>query len=217
MIHVNAPRPTTAVLIALLLGLALAILGIVAVRDPDVDTTDALVSLVATACMTLALLLPIQVTSGKKYYFDTAVMIAAVLLHNPKPVTRAVLREAHRVLRAGGRIIVLNDLPNSRTPATLPNQLYVLALKVSGRGDRNGPVRTYSRAEVDALFAAFADVEVRPTGRAVLPKRIPGAPASVSRRYRAYVHDPVQRWAEQRLPASWLDRLYFNVCVSATR
>jgi SAM-dependent methyltransferase len=145
------------------------------------------------------------------------VVIAAVLLHNPKPVARAVLREAHRVLRPGGRLLVLNDLPNSRTPAALPNRLYVRALEVTGRGDRNGPVRTYSRREVDSLFAAFDDVEVRPTGRAVLPKRLPGLPATASRRYRTHVHDPVQRWAERRLPASWLDRLYFNVCVSASR
>jgi SAM-dependent methyltransferase len=145
------------------------------------------------------------------------IVIAAVLLHNPKEVTRAVVREAHRVLRPGGRLIVLNDLPNSSAPAALPNRLYVLVLELRGHGDRNGPVRTWSRGEVEALFADFGDVAVHPKGRAVLPKRVPGAPDSVSRRYRAIVHDPAKRWAERRLPKPWLDRWYFNVCVSATR
>jgi SAM-dependent methyltransferase len=145
------------------------------------------------------------------------VVIAAVLLHNPKAVTRTVVREARRALRPGGRLIVLNDLPNSRTPAALPSRLYVMALALSGDGDRNGPVRTYSRSEVDALFADFEDVRIETKGHALLPKRIPGAPDSLSRRYRAFVHDPVQRWATHRIPAPLLDRMYFNVCVSATR
>jgi SAM-dependent methyltransferase len=145
------------------------------------------------------------------------VVIAAVLLHNPKAVTRTVVREARRVLRLGGRLIVLNDLPNSRTPAALPSRLYVMALELSGDGNRNGPVRTYSRSEVGALFAEFEDVRIRPKGHALLPKRIPGAPDSLSRRYRAFVHDPVLRWAKHRLPAPLLDRMYFNVCVMATR
>jgi SAM-dependent methyltransferase len=145
------------------------------------------------------------------------VVIAAVLLHNPKAVTRTVVREARRVLRPGGRLIVLNDLPNSRTPAALPNQLYMTALLLSGHGDRNGPVRTYSRSEVQALFGDFTDVRIETKGRALLPKRIPGAPDSLSRRYRSFVHDPVHLWAEHRIPAALLDRMYFNVCVSATR
>jgi SAM-dependent methyltransferase len=145
------------------------------------------------------------------------VVIAAVLLHNPKHVTRTVVREARRVLRPGGRLIVLSDLPNSRTLAALPNHLHVTALELSGHGDRNGPVRTYSRSEVHALFADFEDVRIQTKGHALLPKRIPGVPDSLSRRYRTFVHDPVQRWAEHRLPAQLLDRVYSNVRVCATR
>jgi hypothetical protein len=70
---------------------------------------------------------------------------------------------------------------------------------------------------VGALFADFADVAVHRKGLAVVPKSIPGAPAPVSRWYRASVHEPVQRWAERRLPERWLERWYFNVSVSATR
>jgi SAM-dependent methyltransferase len=145
------------------------------------------------------------------------VVIAAVLLHNPKRVTRAVVREARRVLRQGGKLIVLSDLPNSRTLAALPNRLYVMALELSGHGDRNGPVRTYSRGEVEALFADFEDVRIHTKGHALLPKRIPGAPDSLSRRYRTFVHDPAQRWAEHRISARLLDRMYANVRVCATR
>jgi SAM-dependent methyltransferase len=145
------------------------------------------------------------------------VVIAAVLLHNPKRVTRAVVAEARRVLRPGGRLLVLSDLPNSRTLAALPNHLQVTALALSGRGDRNGPVRTYSRPEVRALFADFEDVRVHTKGHSVLPKRLPGVPESLSRRYRTFVHDPVQRWAEHRIPATVLDRMYANVRVVATR
>ena len=145
------------------------------------------------------------------------VVISAVLLHNPKRVARVVVREAHRVLRPGGRLIVLSDLPNSRTLATLPNRLYVLALQLTARGDRNGPVRPYARSEVGALFRDFQDVHIHTKGHAILPKSLPGLPDSLSRRYRAFVHDPVQQWAEHRIPAHVLDRMYANVRVSATR
>jgi SAM-dependent methyltransferase len=145
------------------------------------------------------------------------VVISAVLLHNSKRVTRTVVREVHRVLRPGGRFIVLSDLPNSRTLAALPNRLYVLALQLTGRGERNGPVRRYSRSEVRALFGDFQDVRVHTKGHAILPKRLPGLPDSLSRRYRVFVHDPVGRWAEHRIPAPVLDRMYGNVRVSATR
>ena len=112
---------------------------------------------------------------------------------------------------------MLSDLPNSRTLATLPNQLYVLALGLLGQGERNGPVRSYSRNEVAQLFAEFIDVDVRTKGCAILPKRLPGLPDSLSSRYLTRVHDPVQRWAEQKLPRRVLDRMYGNVTLSATR
>ncbi len=145
------------------------------------------------------------------------VVVAAVLLHNPKRVTRAVVREAHRVLRPGGRLLVFNDLPNASTPAALANRVYVFGLDLLGHGDRNGPVRTWSRHEVEELFAGFADVRIECRGLAVLPKRIPGAPARLDRAYRNRVHDPVKRSAQRRLPKAWLDRWYFNVRVRATR
>jgi ubiquinone/menaquinone biosynthesis C-methylase UbiE len=145
------------------------------------------------------------------------VVLSAVLLHNSKHITRRVVREARRVLRPGGRLFVLSDLPNSRTLAALPSSLYVLALQLTGRGERNGPVRSYSRSEVVRLFGAFHDVDIHTKGHAILPKRLPVLPESLSRRYRASVHDPVQGWAERHVPRKVLDRMYANVRVVATR
>jgi SAM-dependent methyltransferase len=145
------------------------------------------------------------------------VVISGVLLHNSKAVTRRVLTEVRRVLRPGGRLIVLSDLPNSRTLAAVPSRLYVLALKLLGRSDQNGPVRTYSRAEVTALFANFSDVEVLTKGHAILPKDLRGLPESVNRVYRNFVCDPIQRIVERFVPDHTLDRMYGNVSVVATR
>jgi SAM-dependent methyltransferase len=145
------------------------------------------------------------------------VVISGVLLHNSKAVTRRVLNEVRRVLRPGGRLIVLSDLPNSRTLAAVPGRLYVLALKLLGRSDRNGPVRSYSRGEVTHLFAGFCDVEVLTKGHAILPKDLSGLPESVNRVYRKFVCDPIQRLVERFVPAHTLDRMYANISVVATR
>jgi SAM-dependent methyltransferase len=145
------------------------------------------------------------------------VVISGVLLHNPKAVTRRALTEVRRVLRPGGRLIVLSDLPNSRTVAAVPGRLYLLALALFGRGDQNGPVRSYSRREVTDLFAGFCDVEVITKGHALLPKDLPRVPESVNRAYRKFVCDPIQWLTERYVPARTLDRMYGNVSVVATR
>lgn len=76
-------RPATAAYIACLLGLALIFTAVAATRDPGIDPTDLLVAVVATGCMLAAWLLPIQFAPNTKYYLDTAVMIASVLLLPP--------------------------------------------------------------------------------------------------------------------------------------
>jgi SAM-dependent methyltransferase len=145
------------------------------------------------------------------------VVISGVLLHNSRATTRRVVDEVKRVLRPGGRFIVLSDLPNGHTLAAVQGKLYLAALALIGRGQENGPVRDYSLAQTRSLFAAFRDVRVETKGLAILPKSFPFLPVSSNRVYRQTVHDRVERIAVRRAPAALLRRLYGNVSVVATK
>jgi ubiquinone/menaquinone biosynthesis C-methylase UbiE len=145
------------------------------------------------------------------------VVISAVLLHNSKKTTRRVVDEARRVLRAGGRLVVLSDLPNKRTLAAVVGVLYLAWLAAIGRGQQNGPVRRYSLGETRRLFAAFQDVRIETKGVAILPKGFPGLPAATNRSYRRAVHDRVEQIAVRKLPTALLRHLYGDVRVVAVR
>jgi ubiquinone/menaquinone biosynthesis C-methylase UbiE len=144
------------------------------------------------------------------------VVISAVLLHNSRAMTRRVLDEVKRVLRPGGRLIVLSDLPNGHTLAAVQGKLYLAALTLIGRGQENGPIRSYSLAQTRRLFAAFGDVRVETKGIAILPKSFPLLAVSCNRLYRQAVYDRVEQIAVRRAPAALLRRLYGNVSVVVT-
>jgi hypothetical protein len=114
-------------------------------------------------------------------------------------------------------LIMLSDLPNSRTLAVLPNRLYLLALELSGRGDRNGPVRPYSLSEVHTLFGDYKDVHVETKGHAILPKRLAGLPGPGATGTSPLFLTRCIVWAERRMRPDMLDQLDANVRVSATR
>jgi signal transduction histidine kinase len=80
---VNELRPGTAAYIAILLAAALGVTVIAATKGPGPDADDPLVTLVAACCMAAAWLFPIQIASRTRFYVDTAVMIASVLLLPP--------------------------------------------------------------------------------------------------------------------------------------
>jgi SAM-dependent methyltransferase len=145
------------------------------------------------------------------------VVIVGVLLHNPKKVARRVIAEARRVLRAGGKLIVMHDLPNSTTAAALPGHLYLGLLALLGRRDLNGPLRYWSKSQVRRLFVDFEDVRILENGLAVLPKRIIGMPVAFNHWYRRTLYESVQRFAEHHFSARLRGALYGNVSVIATK
>jgi len=121
------------------------------------------------------------------------VVIAGVLLHNPKSVNTRLIAESHRVLVPGGKLFVLGrDLINSRTLGGLQSQLYLRVLRARGEGERNGPSHPYSIDEINRLFAAFSRVAVRAMEFRLLPKSVIGLPGGANDWYRRLVYEPSQ-------------------------
>lgn len=83
-------RPATAIYISVLLCLALGLTGGVHLSAPTVRTSDAIVMFMVASCMAVAWLFPIQFASRTKFYVDTAVATASVLLLPPAQAVAAV-------------------------------------------------------------------------------------------------------------------------------
>jgi SAM-dependent methyltransferase len=98
-------------------------------------------------------------------HFDHVVS-CAVLLHLPKAEVRQAVAEFRRVLAKGGTLVLAGSFPSALNPEAvlnIPNGL---------RRTKNGPVRAYLRAEVEALFDGFSGVQVEAHQMIVLPRSI---------------------------------------------
>jgi len=144
------------------------------------------------------------------------VVISGVLFHNAKAVARRAVGEVARILRSGGTLIVVSDLPNARTLAGAQGWAVDRYLQLSGQPERNGPVRFYSKRALQELFREFSSVKVRPDGLSLLPKGIQGI-GSANRFWRRRIYEPVQRVGERTLPRRWQQRLCAHFEVVATR
>lgn len=94
------------------------------------------------------------------------VLSCAVLLHLPKDEAGRALREFRRVLSKHGTLILAGTFPNLLNPEGLVN------LRNNRRANTNGPVRAYTRPEVQRLFKEFSDVRVEAHQLIVLPRSL---------------------------------------------
>ncbi len=142
---------------------------------------------------------------------DTAI-VSAVYLHNHKDVTRASIAEIHRVLKPGGRLLVLSSFPNSQNLTGLQGWAFLSYLKLRGEGRKNGPVRYFARREIENLLSEFKNVTIQPMGFSVLPKTILGMPVGWRFPYRRF-YDRVHAFLERRVSTAFRRAfcVYFDV------
>lgn len=129
------------------------------------------------------------------------VITAAVFLHNPKEVVEKAINEVYRVLKPGGKVFVFSSFPNVMTITGLQGVLYLTILKIMGKGDKQGPLRYYSKKEVISLFQNFSLVTIEENGFGFLPKSILGLPDFVNRLYRVAIYTPISWILKSILPS----------------
>jgi SAM-dependent methyltransferase len=129
-----------------------------------------------------------------------AVFSCAVLLHNPKSGTRAAIAEILRVLKPGGKVVIVDSFPSRSSLQGLFGTGYQLVYALRGRGESNGPVRYFTRGEVERMFSAFRDVRVAPAGLVTLPKSYPFLGGRLNAAYRRAVYAPVDGLLRKVLP-----------------
>ena len=98
--------------------------------------------------------------------FDAA-LSSAVLLHLPYPEVESVVGELHRVLKRGGKLVLAGSFPNLYTPEGLQNFLYARL-----RPAANGPVRPYTRRQVEKLVTRFRSFDILVHGLTVFPRSL---------------------------------------------
>lgn len=95
--------------------------------------------------------------------FDV-VLSSAVLLHNPYPAVAQIIDEFYRVLKPGGRLILVGSFPNLANLQGIINRFYSWL-----HPHKNGPVRSFSRNHVQKLMNSFSRVEISAEGLLLLP------------------------------------------------
>ena len=128
------------------------------------------------------------------------VVVSAVFLHNHKSITAQAMGEIKRVLKPGGQLLVYSSFPRSRTLMGAQGVCYQGLLNLLGKPFKNGPVRYYSRREVERLLDGFAEVTLVPHGFELLPKRLIFLPGPLDKLYRVAIANPCNRLARAVVP-----------------
>jgi len=127
------------------------------------------------------------------------VIVSSVFLHNSKVHTREALSEIYRVMKPGGKLILLSNFPNAKSLLGLQGIIYLAYLRLLGK-ERNGPVRYFTRKEVEELLKPFQKVTIRKIGFSILPSKILIFPAVLNRPYRKFIRNPINSILRKILP-----------------
>jgi len=97
------------------------------------------------------------------------VLSSAVLLHVPRAEAARIVNELLRVLKPGGRAVFVASFPNLWNLEGVQDSLRERLLRDA---QRNGPVRVYTRGQVQALFRSWREVQILEHGAIVLPRHV---------------------------------------------
>lgn len=144
------------------------------------------------------------------------VIVSAVYLHNHKSVTLKSLEQVHRVLKPGGKLLIISSFPNLLTGDGLLGSLYLALLSLIGKKMKNGPVRYFRENEIRGMLKGYAGLEIRRAGFSFFPKSLIGLPDGVNRVYRKF-YDFTQSILKKILPASVQKVFCYHFDVVATK
>ena len=131
------------------------------------------------------------------------VVVSAVFLHNHKELVRRAMHEIERVLRPGGKLLVFSCFPRRATLMGVQGSLYQLLLNLLGDRFRNGPVRYYSKRQVEDMLRGFSSRELVPYDFEVVPKSIVVLSGRADELWRKNVASPLNRFLASAIPAKW--------------
>ncbi|MEK7645671.1 MAG: hypothetical protein AAB374_00985 [Patescibacteria group bacterium] len=103
---------------------------------------------------------------------ETVSGLSAVFLHNNKTDTKRSIMEIYRTLKPGGRLFIFGSFPNASNLQGLQGNIYLLFLRLIGKGAINGPVHYFSKKEIFAFLKHFSNVDITSLGLVTVPKRI---------------------------------------------
>ena len=128
------------------------------------------------------------------------VIVSAVFLHNHKTITVRAINEIYRILKPNGKLFVIGSFPNNFSLAGLQGEIYNFILKILGRGYKNGPVRYFSKKEIENKLNKFNKREVYFVCFTFFTKSIIIFPKFLNKIYRKAFFDPVDKFLLLVLP-----------------
>ena len=128
------------------------------------------------------------------------VVVSAVFLHNHKTIVKRSIEELKRVMKPGGTLLVYSSFPRAYTFMGLQGLLYQGLLNILGKPMKNGPVRYYTKRELNRLFSEFQQVEYVSDGFTFIPKTIIILPGVIEKLYRKGIANPLNSILEKIVP-----------------